>query len=140
MCKWSIIYIHCTYCSYLQKFLIVHYYTHFLLWKMNNHFQVVCIQPHHHYQVTSYQVSLFCCNVQSLPHFHWILDLDIKVWYYSEIFLNRTLSKLNTCLNQTDFTVPSTRCLCNLNLCKPSTCLNWTNSSVPKGFGIRLEL
>jgi len=55
---------------------------------------------------------------------------------YIEICLNWTLSKLKTCLNQTDFTVPSTKCLCNLNLCKPSTCLNWTNSSVPKGFGL----
>ena len=45
-------------------------------------------------------------------------------------------SKPKTCLNQMDFTVPSTKCLCNLNLCKPSTCLNWTNSSVPNGLGL----
>ena len=48
--------------------------------------------------------------------------------------LNQTLSKPKTCLNQTNFTVPSTKCLCNLNLCKPNTCLNRTNSSVPKRF------
>ena len=61
-----------------------------------------------------------------IPHIHITL--------YSEICLNRTLSKPKTCLNQTDFTAPSTKCLCNLNLCKPNTCLNWTNSSVPEGF------
>jgi hypothetical protein len=55
---------------------------------------------------------------------------------YSETCLNWTLSKLKTCLNQTDFTVPSTKCLCNLNLCKPNTCLNWTNYPVPKEFGL----
>ena len=46
------------------------------------------------------------------------------------------LTKLNTSLNQIDFTVPSTKCLCNWNLCKQNTCLNWTNSSVPKEFGL----
>ena len=55
---------------------------------------------------------------------------------YSETCLNQTLSKPKTCLSQTDLTVPSTECLCNLNLCNPNTCLNWTNSSVPKGFGL----
>jgi len=89
MCKWSIIYIHCTYCSHIQIFLMVHYYTHFLLWKMNNHFHI-CVQPRrHHYQVTvtSSQVTLDCwslccylyywCNVlMPLHHFHWILDLE----------------------------------------------------------------
>ena len=55
---------------------------------------------------------------------------------YSATSLNRTLSKPKTCLNQTDFTVPSTKSLCNLNLCKPNTCLNWTNFSVPTGFGL----
>ena len=55
---------------------------------------------------------------------------------YSETWLHRTPSKLKTCLIQTDFTVTSTKCLCNFNLCKPNTCLNWTKSSVPKGFGI----
>ena len=54
----------------------------------------------------------------------------------SETCLNQTLSKPKTCLSQTDFTVPSTKSLCNLNLCKPNYCLNWTNSSVPKGFGL----
>ena len=53
---------------------------------------------------------------------------------YSERCLNWTLNKPKTCLNQTDFTVPPTKCLCNLNLCKPNTCLNWANSSVPKRF------
>ena len=55
---------------------------------------------------------------------------------YSETCLNRTLSKLKTCLNQTVFRVPSTKYLFNLNLCKPNTCLNRTNSSFPKGFGL----
>ena len=50
--------------------------------------------------------------------------------------LNRTLSKPKTCLNQTDFIVPSTKCLCNLNPYKPNPCLNWTNSSVQRGFGL----
>jgi len=54
--------------------------------------------------------------------------------YYSETCLNRTLSKLKTCLNKTDLTVPSTKCLCNMNLCKPNTRLNWINYLVPKGF------
>jgi len=56
--------------------------------------------------------------------------------YYSKTCLNWTLSKLKTCLSQTDFTVPSTKCLCNLNMRKPNNCLNWTNSSVPKGYGL----
>ena len=55
---------------------------------------------------------------------------------WSETCLNRTLSKLKTCLIQTDFTDLSTKCLCNLNLCKPNSCLNRTNSSFPKGFGL----
>ena len=50
--------------------------------------------------------------------------------------LSWTLSKAKTCLNHTDFTVPSTKCLCNLNLCKKNTCLYWTNTSVPMGFGL----
>ena len=53
---------------------------------------------------------------------------------YSPIYW--TLRKPKTCLSQTDFTIPSTKCLCNLNLCKPNTCLYWTKSSVPKGFGL----
>jgi hypothetical protein len=61
---------------------------------------------------------------------------NMRVVIYSETCLNRTLVKPKTWLNQTDFTVPSTKCLCNLNLCKPNTCLNWTNLSVPKGFGV----
>ena len=52
----------------------------------------------------------------------------------------KTLSKPKTCLNQTDFTVTSTKCLCNLNLRKSSTCLNWKKFSVPKGFGFRQVL
>ena len=64
------------------------------------------------------------------------LQLKINLPWYSETCLNRTPSKPKTCLNQTDFTVPSTKYLCNLNLCKPNTCLNRTNSSVPKGFGL----
>ena len=58
----------------------------------------------------------------------------VYIYIYSETCLNWILSKPKTCLNQTDFIVPSIKCLCNLNLCKPSTCLNWTNSLVPKGF------
>ena len=50
--------------------------------------------------------------------------------------LHRTLSKHKTCLNQTEFIVPTTKCICNLNLCKPNTCLSLRNSSVPKGFGL----
>ena len=37
---------------------------------------------------------------------------------YSETCLNQTLSKLKTCLNQTDFTVLSNKYLCTLNLSK----------------------
>jgi hypothetical protein len=55
---------------------------------------------------------------------------------YSETCVNRTLSKPKTCLSQTDFIVPSTKSLCNLNLCKPKPCLNWTNSSVQ---GVRIR-
>ena len=58
------------------------------------------------------------------------------VMVYSETCLNRTLSKPKTCIIQTDFTVPSFKCLCNLNLSKPSTFLNWKKYSVPKGFGL----
>ncbi len=58
------------------------------------------------------------------------------LYKYSEICLIRTLSKPKICLIQTDFTVPSTKCLCNLNLCKPNTFLNWANYAVTKGFGI----
>ena len=53
-----------------------------------------------------------------------------------KIYLNRTLSKPKIRLSQTDFTVPSTKCLFNLNLCKPNTCFNLPNSSVTKGFGL----
>ena len=60
-----------------------------------------------------------------------VVLVNIVQWNLSK----RTLSKPKTCLNQTDFTVPSPKYLCNLNLCKPSTCLNWSNSSVPMGFG-----
>ena len=59
-----------------------------------------------------------------------------QYYMYIICWLNRTLSKPKTCLNQTHFTVPSTKCLCNLNLPKSNTCLNWTNSSVLKGFGL----
>ena len=58
------------------------------------------------------------------------------LYKYIESCLIRTLSKPKTCLNQEDCTVPSTKCLCNLNLCKPNTCLNWTTYAVPKGFGL----
>ena len=64
------------------------------------------------------------------------ISVQIRLIIYSETCLKRTLSKPKACLNQTDFTVPSTKCLYNLNLCKPNTCLNWTNSSIPKGFGL----
>lgn len=56
----------------------------------------------------------------------------LKIYTYSETCLSRTLSKSDTCRIQTDFTVTSTKCLCNLNLCKANTCINWTHSSVPK--------
>jgi hypothetical protein len=61
-----------------------------------------------------------------------------NIWFNMEIcnWQLYNLSQEKTWLNQTDFTVPSTKCLCNLNLCKPNTCLNWTNLSVPKGFGL----
>jgi len=49
---------------------------------------------------------------------------NMRVVIHSGTFLNQTLSKPKTWLNQTDFTVASTKCLCNLNLCKPNTCLN----------------
>ena len=57
-------------------------------------------------------------SVISVYIMHYVIML------YSEICLNRTLSKPKTCLNQTDCTIPSTKSLCNLNLCKPNTCLN----------------
>ena len=63
----------------------------------------------------------------------WPIFLDFCL---TKPCLNQTLSKPKTCVIQTDFTVPSTKYLCNLNLCKPNTCLNWTNSSASKGFGI----
>ena len=47
-----------------------------------------------------------------------------NIYIYSDTCLKRTLSKPKSCLNQTDFTVPYTKCLCNLNLCKPNTGLN----------------
>ena len=57
----------------------------------------------------------------------------INSWtIYSETCLIRTLSKPKTRLNQTDFTVISTKSLCNLNLCKLNICLNLTNSAVSK--------
>ena len=59
-----------------------------------------------------------------------------QYYMYIICWLNRTLSKPKTCLNQTHFTVPSTKCLCNFNLSKPNTCLKWTNSTVPKGFSL----
>jgi len=67
--------------------------------------------------------------------------ISVSVYYffitkYSETCLNQTLSKPKTCLSQTYFTVPSSKCLCYLNLCKPNTCLNWTDSSIPKVFGL----
>ena len=55
-------------------------------------------------------------------------------WIYSESCLSRTLIKQKTCLNQTHFTVPSNKCLCNLNLPK----LNKFFS--PKGIWIRQVL
>jgi hypothetical protein len=75
--------------------------------------------------------------IQSLVPTHYVCngyDHSCRIDCYSETCPNRTLSKPNTFLNQTDFTVP--KCLCNVNLCNPNTCLNWTNSSVPKGFGL----
>ena len=59
---------------------------------------------------------------------------------YSETCLNQTLSKPKTCLSQTDLTVSSTECLCNLNLCKPNTCLNWKIFFSPKGVQFRQVL
>ena len=56
------------------------------------------------------------------------------VHIYSETCLNRALSKLKTCLNQTDFTVPSAKCLYNFTLCK----LNQLFS--PKGVQFRQVL
>ena len=56
---------------------------------------------------------------------NYICDMNKSNTIFSETCLNRTLNKPKTCLNQTDLTVQSTQCLCNLNLCKPNTCLNW---------------
>ena len=56
---------------------------------------------------------------------NYICDMNKSNTIFSEICLNRTLNKPKTCLNQTDLTVQSTQCLCNLNLCKPNSCLNW---------------
>ena len=56
------------------------------------------------------------------------------VTQYSETYLNRILSNPNTYLNQTDFTFPSTKCLCNVkNMSK-------VNSSVSKGVRFRLVI
>ena len=62
----------------------------------------------------------------SNEHFYLLVQIKfLNLFYiYSEIYLNRTFSKHKTCLIKTDFTVPSTKCLCNLNLCEPNTCLN----------------
>jgi hypothetical protein len=77
----------------------------------------------------------FCISPSHRKKNNWfLLYTCTKLKMYS--CLNCTLSKPKTCLNHTDFTVPSTKCLYNLNLCKPNTCLNWTNSSIPKGFGL----
>jgi hypothetical protein len=56
--------------------------------------------------------------------------------YVLFIINSETWVKPKTCLNQTDFTLSSTKSLCNFNLCKPSTCINWTNYSVQKGFSL----
>ena len=47
-----------------------------------------------------------------------LLPTPFNFSYDSETCLNRTLSKPKTFLIQTEFTVPSIKCLCNLNLCK----------------------
>ena len=84
--------------------------------------------------VLQIMASMYNCINKSNINTNSTTPVPTKINIYSETCVNRTLSKPKTCLNQTDFTVPSTKCLCNLNLCKPNTCLNWTNSSVPKGF------
>ena len=71
-------------------------------------------------------------NLSSVKHSSVCLFLYVS---FNGI-LQWNLFKPKTCLNQTHFTVLSTKCLCNFSLCKPSTCLNWANYSVPKGFGL----
>ena len=99
---------------------------------------------------TSTRVIKLVSNMQHVSTLLWVLWCssngetncsdpeykNIAPFIYSETCLNQTLNKPKTCLNQTDFTVPSTKCLCNLDLCKPNTCVNWTSYSVPKGFGL----
>jgi hypothetical protein len=48
--------------------------------------------------------------------YHGINEEIHELYINSETCLNRTLSKPKTCINQTDFTVPSTKFLCNLDL------------------------
>ena len=84
--------------------------------------------------------KLPCCVIYSETCLNWTLSKP-KTWLNwtlskSKTCLNWTLTKPKTCLIQTDFIVPSIKCLCYLNLGKPNTCLNWTNYSVPKGFGL----
>ena len=81
-------------------------------------------------------LSLFLCISMVLHVYSKSLRKFSHVLNRRETWLSHALSKLKTCLSQTDFTVPSTECLYNLNLCKPSTCLNWPNSSVPKEFSL----
>ena len=104
----------------------------FLIVKLNN-------PPNFFFNLKIYSVCLCPFIVIWVNNFY-------NVWHesysslqnstYSDTCLNRTLVKPKTCLNQTDFTITSTKCLCNLNLCKPNTCLNRTNSSVPRGFSL----
>jgi hypothetical protein len=46
---------------------------------------------------------------------NYIMATFTCIWEI-KICLKQTLSKLKTCLNQTDLTAPSSKCLCNLNL------------------------
>ena len=62
------------------------------------------------------------------------ITLKTLRYIYSETCLNWTLSKLKTCLIQTDFTIPYTKYLCNLNLCKPNKFFS------PKGVRFRQVL
>ena len=97
---------------------------------------VLCKRIHSNLKILKNNLQLEC-----ILHYLFLLNVNIGISLlfvnmYSETCLNRTLSKPKTCLNQTDFTVPSTKCLYNFNLCKPNTCLNWTNYSVIKGFSL----
>jgi hypothetical protein len=68
-----------------------------------------------------------------------LLDM-LYIYIYIETCLNGTLSNPKTYLRQINFTIPYTKCQCNLNLCKPIPCFNWTIFFSSKGVRFRQVL